>query len=130
MKVALITAFVIVAAIILTVVGYYTVKSIVSPNPHVGDHTKLERTFTTEEEQIIRTNRFTIEDLAKHNGTDGTEAYVAIDNVVYDLSGAPSWAKGMHHGVSAGTDATEAFVQSVHDKQILQKLRVVGGLDP
>ena len=49
---------------------------------------------------------------------------MAIDGVVYDMSGFPSWLHGLHHGVRAGTDATDTFVRSGHGSNILEKMPV------
>lgn len=70
---------------------------------------------------------FTPGELAKFDGKGGRPAYVAVHNVVYDvtpyLSGA--WADGIHFGSIAGSDATGDF-DSCHNHTILEKLKVVG----
>lgn len=130
MKAIWITTVVIIVTIVIIVVGYYAAKSLMPPNPNVGDATKLERTFTQEELSIIEDRTFTMEEVAEHNGADGKDAYVVVNDVVYDLSNIPSWARGRHHGVKAGTDATDQFVNSTHDSKTLEKLTVVGGMEP
>lgn len=96
---------------------------------NAGDRTKLERTFTPEEQRRMDQIQLTPEELAKFDGQNGQKAYVAVNGVVYDVSGLRSWKTGQHHGVKAGTDATEKFVKSGHARAILQKMPVVGGLN-
>lgn len=130
MKAIWITAVVIIVTILIIVVGFYAAKSLMPPNPNVGDATKLERTFTQEEVAIIKDRNFTMEEVAEHDGADGKGAYIVVNDVVYDVSNIPSWVRGMHHGVKAGTDATDQFVNSIHDSKTLEKLTVVGGVEP
>jgi predicted heme/steroid binding protein len=68
---------------------------------------------------------FTAEELAQYNGLNGMPAYAAIDGIVYDLSGV--FTDGMHNGIPAGQDNTEAFYIK-HMKEILLKHPVVGKL--
>lgn len=52
-----------------------------------------------------------------------------MNGVVYDVSGYRGWAKdGRHHGIDAGTDATEQFVKSAHARAKLEGMPVVGRL--
>ncbi|WP_205618446.1 cytochrome b5 domain-containing protein [Corynebacterium freiburgense] len=117
-------------ALVVLIGGFFLLAPMLSPGEHVGDRTKLERVFNDDEQRIIASNKLTSDELAEYNGEDGKPAYVAIDSVVYDVSNIPSWARGKHHGVPAGTDATEKFVQSNHQKQTLQNMKVVGSIDP
>jgi predicted heme/steroid binding protein len=70
----------------------------------------------------------TIEELARYNGKNGMQAYVAVDSVIYDVTGVPAWKNGSHHGVKAGTDASKAIKKSPHGKKVLKKLKAVGKL--
>jgi len=66
-------------------------------------------------------------ELAKYNGQDGQPAYVAVDGVVYDVSGVAAWAGGKHHGNLAGQELTAVIdSKSPHGRKVLQKLAVVG----
>jgi len=66
-------------------------------------------------------------ELAKYNGQDGQPAYVAVDGVVYDVSGVAAWAGGKHHGNLAGQELTEIIdSKSPHGRKVLQNLAVVG----
>lgn len=95
---------------------------------HAGDRTKLERTFTAAEQQLIDSNRISKEELAAKDGKDGHPAWVCINQVVYDITDHPAWKHGRHHGLEAGADLTERFVQSGHGLSVLQKMTVVGSM--
>lgn len=68
MKAIWIITAVIIVTIVIILVGYYAAKSLMPPNPNVGDATKLERTFTQEELSIIKDRNFTMEEVAEHDG--------------------------------------------------------------
>ncbi|HEY5587656.1 MAG TPA: cytochrome b5 domain-containing protein [Candidatus Paceibacterota bacterium] len=78
------------------------------------------------EEIDKRQQKFTLEELSKYNGIGGKAAYVAINGIVYDVSSIQSWAGGVHHGVSAGSNATEYFNTCHGDSKILDKLPKIG----
>ncbi len=67
----------------------------------------------------------TIEELAKYNGKNGIPAYVAINGTIYDVSAIPQWKSGVHFGVKAGLDNTDAF-KKCHSIRRLNKLPIVG----
>jgi predicted heme/steroid binding protein len=69
----------------------------------------------------------TPEELAYYDGKNGRPAYVAVRNIVYDVTGFTTWADGLHFDMAAGTDATEAFDQC-HNHTVLEKLDIVGKL--
>lgn len=94
--------------------------------PEVGDRAKLDVVFTVEEQQRLDTVPITPAQLAEATCDDGRNCWIAVDGVVYDISVFPAWARGAHHGVRAGTDATEKFVNSGHAKAYLEKMPVVG----
>lgn len=75
------------------------------------------------------TKEFTNDELKQFNGQDGQPAYVAIEGVVYDVSGKDAWQGGHHHGNEAGQDLTKVLVNlSPHGKKVLKDLPVVGKL--
>ena len=69
----------------------------------------------------------TLEELAEYNGKDGSPAYIAIDGIIYDVSGSSRWKDGEHNGYSAGQDLTEAIKgKSPHGASVLTRMPVVG----
>ena len=71
---------------------------------------------------------FTLDELAKYDGTNGAKAYVACNGTVYDVTDLPQWKKGSHEGHAAGTDLTDVISQAPHGDSILKNLPVVGTL--
>ncbi|WP_392467056.1 cytochrome b5 domain-containing protein [Arsenicicoccus cauae] len=115
----------VVVVAVLAASAFYLLR----PNPNVGDESKLERTYSVEEQRRLDTVTVTGAELAAATCLDGARCYVAVQDVVYDMSGFPSWIKqGRHHGLQAGTDATAAFVRSGHARDKLQSMPVVGRL--
>lgn len=73
---------------------------------------------------------FTLTELAQYNGDNGTDAYIAVNGIVYDVTDADGWNNGWHKGMHlAGTDATAAFEGSPHSASILSGLPIVGVLE-
>lgn len=95
-----------------------------------GDRSKLDRTFSPAEQQTLDEVTITQDQLAEAVCTDGAACWVAVNGVVYDMNSSPAWKNGTHHGVHAGTDATEAFVRSNHGQEILARMPVVGRYAP
>lgn len=69
---------------------------------------------------------FTAQSLGQYNGKNGAPAYVAVNGIVYDMTGIGAWTNGQHQGYSAGQDLTIAFQNSPHSDQLLSQLPVVG----
>ncbi|OHE40814.1 MAG: hypothetical protein A2Y16_07120 [Tenericutes bacterium GWF2_57_13] len=73
--------------------------------------------------------QFTLAQLAVYNGNNGSTAYIAVNGVVYDVTGVDEWDNGWHKGMHlAGTDATAAFGDSPHSLSFLNQLDIVGTL--
>lgn len=68
---------------------------------------------------------FTPQELSQHDGENGKPGYIAINDIVYDVSGVQLLKDGRHHGVTPGSDVTDLFV---HNKAILNRLKIVGKL--
>ena len=58
-----------------------------------------------EEEETTQTTVFNAQTLANYDGLEGRRAYIALDGVVYDVTGHPMWPNGLHRGsFQAGKD--------------------------
>ena len=69
----------------------------------------------------------TRQELSKYDGKEGRPAYVAVNNVIYDVTPFSAWAGGIHQDIKAGTDATAAF-NECHNHSILERMKIVGRL--
>lgn len=72
-------------------------------------------------------------ELAQFDGKGGRAAYVAVDGLVYDVSGSSRWSEGVHglcpQGASAGRDLTEVINQAPPNmRSLLMSFPVVGRL--
>jgi predicted heme/steroid binding protein len=88
---------------------------------------ELENQKNNSEKPIER--EFTLEELGKYDGSNGKDAYIAINGVVYDVSYEGSWGGGTHAGLVAGNDYTKEFAQCHNSKlKYIKDLPVVGKL--
>jgi predicted heme/steroid binding protein len=76
---------------------------------------------------------FTVTELAKFDGKNGNPAYVAVDGVVYDVTGSAKWPQGDHTPCNldtmAGRDLSEEIKQApANMRSLLQNMPVVGTL--
>ncbi len=72
-------------------------------------------------------NKFTKSTLAKYDGLDGRQAFVAYEGRVYDVSDSFFWENGQHWTVhSAGRDLTEELKRAPHSAEKLQEFPVIG----
>jgi len=93
-----------------------------------GDNGEATTEQTTEDTASEET--FTTDDLSEYDGQDGSDAYVAVDGTVYDVTGNDAWTDGEHQGEQlAGTDATDVIAESPHGDSVLEDLEVVGTLE-
>lgn len=73
--------------------------------------------------------RLTEMELREYNGERGRPAYIAYDGIVYDVSDAPNWRRGMHRELHyAGLDLTRSLRKAPHDARVFQRVRRVGVL--
>lgn len=74
----------------------------------------------------------TAEELAKNNGKDGANCWVAVEGKVYDATGSSSFKNGVHvqskGQTTCGNDETDSIGKSPHGSEVLSKLTVVGTL--
>lgn len=89
---------------------------------------KAEEKTAEDKMDKVEEKEFTLEELAKYNGKDGSKAYVAVDGVVYDVTDVKAWKEGTHNGAMAGQDLTEAIKKAPHGTAKLEGLPVVGKL--
>ena len=74
---------------------------------------------------------FTREELAKFNGENGRQVYIAYDGKVYDVSDSKLWKTGTHmlrH--QAGMELTEDIVAAPHMEEVFERFSQVGILIP
>ena len=73
---------------------------------------------------------FTVSELAKYNGKNGTKSYISVGGIVYDVTGVSKWSGGNHYGVTAGKVLDKEFAQCHGNKlSIMEYARAVGVLD-
>lgn len=96
--------------------------------PNVPTPQNSSQITTEDKTKSVQQKVFTLDELKKYNGQNGTPAYVAVDGVVYDVTNANKWKNGKHQGVVAGNDLSKAIASSPHGKSVLNKLPVIGTL--
>ena len=90
---------------------------------------ELEAPETKEDTAREPKKQFTLEELAKYDGSMGKAAYIAVDGIVYDVSWNSCWGGGTHFGLLAGKNFTEEFKKGhMKDVEVLKELPVVGVL--
>lgn len=105
-----------------------------------GDDTDTAESTTstasaTETTGATESTTFTLDELARFDGKNGTAAYVAVDGVVYDVSDSQAWQDGTHRscnlGAMAGKDLSEVITQApANMRALLESMPVVGTLAP
>lgn len=74
--------------------------------------------------------KMTTTELAKYDGKDGRQAYIAVNGTVYDVSDSPLWENGHHPpDHQAGRDLTEELTKAPHVRAVVERFPVVGSLD-
>lgn len=108
---------IIIGSIIFSIKIFTEEKAITPTGGQIVDN----RSLIVDKEKI-----FTIAELAKFDGKNGNPPYVAVDGVVYDMTGI--FVDGFHQSHFAGKDLTKAFY-SRHVKSQITKYPVVGKLN-
>jgi predicted heme/steroid binding protein len=72
---------------------------------------------------------FTAEELSTFDGSNGKPAYVAVNDIVYDVSLESTWGGASHFGLHAGKDLTDQFKGCHGMSSTLSKLPKVGILN-
>ena len=102
------------------------------PDISGDDETSAEDGYTDAPDGPGRVNadgelELTLEDLSYYDGTDGKKAYVAVDGIIYDMSGSSRWSGGNHNGYQAGQDLTSVIDNiSPHGRSTLTRVPTVG----
>lgn len=80
----------------------------------------------------LPTTRFTLSQLQQnYTGKNNQPAYIAIDNIVYDVTYEAAWAGGNHFGMQAGEDMSNVITKchSQNKDDIIRQLMPVGILE-
>ena len=109
-----------IALIVIFTAGYF----LFFQQTKESDVEKLTRTISSEEQLIMDENIYTEEMLTQYNGKNDNKAYIAVNGIVYDVSN--KWKDGKHHGLEAGKDLTQEFLNSPHGHTMIVKLEIVG----
>ncbi len=119
--------------LVILVIGGCSSKRSQPPASQVGVNTSPPGTATGQE--ATRLQEFTLEELAKYDGTNGKPAYIAVNGLVYDVTNSKAWKEGVHKPWSdrrvAGRDLTAELAKappSHRQKEFWAKLPVVGRL--
>ena len=76
-----------------------------------------------EQEELL----LTLQELSEFDGRDGRRALIAVDGIIYEVTGSPRWPNGNHNGYQAGQDLTQFIDQiSPHGRLVLDRLPRVG----
>ncbi len=94
-----------------------------SENTEAKDNNQQSTTTISTKSTTLAEKIFTVSELAKYNGKNGNPPYVAVDGVVYDMSGV--FVSGKHFSHLAGEELTSAFYRE-HVKSQITKYPVVG----
>jgi len=71
---------------------------------------------------------FTKQQLARRNGQDRDEIWVAYQGKIYDVTTSRLWRKGQHYEHWAGQDLTDELSDAPHTEKVFEKFEVVGVL--
>ncbi len=72
----------------------------------------------------------TIEELANFDGHEGRAAYVAVNDIIYDVSSSQRWQNGHHEGNHhAGRDLTTELKTAPHVRTLIEEFPVIGRIE-
>ena len=70
---------------------------------------------------------FTEMELRQYDGRKGRRAYIAYDGIVYDVTNAPNWRRGMHRDMHyPGLDLTRSLRKAPHTASVFARVPRVG----
>ena len=71
----------------------------------------------------------TLQELARHDGSNGRQALVAVNGKIYDVTASPFWSGGDHMGEhQAGRDLTEELKSAPHVRSVIERFPLVDQL--
>lgn len=70
--------------------------------------------------------QLTLTELAEFDGQEGRDAYIAVDGIIYDVTGVSAWTGGTHNGNMAGTDVSNVINNAPHGRSVLDGLEAIG----
>jgi len=80
---------------------------------------------------LTEEKKFTLQELAKYNGKNGSRAYIAFEGKVYDVTGSPLWMGGEHlPDHLAGRDLSGEMETAPHGPENLDRVTLIGVLVP
>jgi len=71
---------------------------------------------------------YTKAELARRNGQDRDEVWIAYRGFIYDVSSSRLWRKGMHYEHWAGQDLTNELPDAPHTEKVFEKFQIIGQL--
>ncbi|HYG04354.1 MAG TPA: cytochrome b5 domain-containing protein [Chryseosolibacter sp.] len=66
--------------------------------------------------------------LALRNGQDKPEIWIALNNLVYDVTASRLWRNGKHYEHWAGQDLTGELADAPHTANVFDKFKAIGRL--
>ena len=85
---------------------------------------KENKTLTLNKQ--LTSNNLTLKELKNFNGKEGKKAFIAVDGIIYDVSGEKAWVSGNHKGIQAGQDVSKEILKAPHGISVLEKLNIIG----
>ncbi|MFD2598565.1 cytochrome b5 domain-containing protein [Sphingobacterium corticis] len=67
--------------------------------------------------------------LARRNGQDRPEIWVAYRGMIYDVSESRLWQNGKHYEHWAGQDLTSELSDAPHSEKVFARFPIVGQLE-
>ena len=64
-------------------------------------------------------------ELAKKNGVDSDQTWIAYDGAIYDVNESKLWKKGMHYEHWAGQDLTNELKDAPHTQKVFERYKQV-----
>ncbi len=79
--------------------------------------------------KVAASGDLSLAELSQFDGQEGRKAYIAYQNIIYDVSESSAWKNGTHMGRhSAGNDLTAMLAQAPHGENLVQAMPQVGKL--